>query len=154
MSTSTYSNLENCNNSLRESIQLLKNSTEILKETTSDSLRLKQVLTSTRTYGLVPKLDVDDAKENYRNTMTPQIMKQYVKTQNEVNKLEHKRNELSIKLLNLRDKLKNLQQFKGQELNFENLLRDPRYDQNKVRKLRDLRAQKLRLRYNLSLKHS
>ncbi|KAI5961196.1 SPC19 [Candida pseudojiufengensis] len=149
MSSSTYSNLENCNNSLSESIQLLRNSSELLRETTKDSLRLKQVLTSTRTYGLVPKLDVEDAKENYRNTITPQIMKHYVKIQNEVNKLEHKRNNLSSTLTNLREKLKRYKS-NDQEINFEQLLKDARYDEFKVRKLRDLRAHKLRLKYSLN----
>ncbi|KAI5961991.1 SPC19 [Candida theae] len=147
-----YNNLQNCNNSIKESIELLRSSNQRLRESTSDSSRLKHILSTKKIFGLVSELDLDDAKQSYSETFTPQVNRRYVKLREEINGLEYKSKELSQELKLAREKLNGYRSGRNEwELNTEELQQDPRYDKQKLKRLKDLQSKRSRLQFNVNL---
>ncbi|KAI5961720.1 SPC19 [Candida margitis] len=150
-----YNNLQNSNNSIKESIELLRSSNQKLRESTSDSSRLKYILSTRKIFGLVPELDLDDAKQSYSETITPQVNKRIVKLKEETNKLELRSKELAQELSLAREKLSNYRSGREVwELNTEELSRDSRYDRQKLKRLKDLQNMRSRLQFNVNLMQS
>lgn len=150
-----YNNLQNCNNSIKESIELLRNSNQKLKDSTSDSARLKHILSTKKIFGLVPELDLDDAKQSYSETITPQVNKRFVKLKEETNRLELRLKELAQELNLAKERLNSYRNGReAWELNTDELLQDPRYDRQKLKRLKDLQNMRSRLQFNVNLMQS
>ncbi|CAK9438665.1 uncharacterized protein LODBEIA_P28890 [Lodderomyces beijingensis] len=153
----SLNNLESCNNSLRESIRLLRNSSALIEESVSDTHRVSKALSTRKVFALVPEHDLEDAKQCYKSNITPQVHRQLDRLQDEVKSLQSKRGHLQSKLKLTRTRLRHCeQQQQGEtsggdsDVDFESLLNDRNYDQLKVRKFQTLRYKKNRLQYTLS----
>ncbi|KAI3403921.2 SPC19 [Candida oxycetoniae] len=146
-----YNNLENCSRSLRESIQLLKDCSNDLEEKTLDSKRMIQVLSTKKVFGLIPEFDLDDAKQSYRSTITPQLDEQVHKLEEELQILVLKRKSLASKLKLTKTRLNNYQRgMQSSDVDLEIFVNNKNYDESSVRKLQMLRNKKKRLQYTLN----
>lgn len=157
----TYNNLENCNRSLRESIQLLQRTRELLQDTTLDAERLPKILNTKRVYGLIPEFDLEDARTNYKSSITPQITEQLLVIEDEVQQLVQKRDQLQSKLNLVRGRLSNYEEQHDNvkrdlnlnldlDLDLDLLVNNQSYDQGQLQRLRMLRNRKKRLQHTLS----
>lgn len=159
----TYNNLENCNRSLRESIQLLQRTRELLQDTTLDAERLPKILNTKRVYGLIPEFDLEDARTNYKSSITPQITEQMLVIEDEVQQLVQKRDQLQSKLNLVRGRLSNYEEQHDNvkkdlnlnldldlDLDLDLLVNNQSYDQEQLQRLRMLRNRKKRLQHTLS----
>lgn len=161
-----FNNLENCTNSLRESINILQNSNQLLDDTLKGSNRLSKILSTRKVFDVIPELDLNDAKRNFANNINPQINDNLQKLLDELIKLTTRKNTLlnELKMLKVRSKkYKNKRNNKPTGKNINRLLSDAdiesllnnlklqdKYDIGKIRQLQVLRDKKNRLKYTLS----
>ena len=89
-----FNNLENCTNSLRESINILQNSNQLLDDTLKGSNRLSKILSTRKVFDVIPELDLNDAKRNFANNINPQINDNLQKLLDELIKLTTRKNTL------------------------------------------------------------
>ncbi|KGU18643.1 DASH complex subunit SPC19 [Candida albicans L26] len=161
-----FNNLDNCTDSLRQSIKILQQSNKILDETLQDSTRLTKILSTNKVFDLIPELDLNDAKSNFTKNITPQLNQQLNKLEDELIQLQTKKTTLTNKLKLINVRLKNYEK-KGNEeeggknfnsnglsdIDIDNLLTNRHkngYDVNKLHQLRFLRDKKTRLQYSLN----
>lgn len=112
-------------------------------------------MSTKKIFGLVPELDLDDAKQSYSETITPQVNKRFVKLKEETNRLELRLKELAQELNLARERLNSYRSGReAWELNTEELLQDPRYDRQKLKRLKDLQNMRSRLQFNVNLMQS
>lgn len=157
-----FNNLENCTNSLRESINILKNSNQLLDDTLQGSNRLTKILSTRKVFDLIPELDLNDAKRNFSNNINPQINDNMERLQDELLKLTNRKHTLinELKVLKVRSKEyenrrnRNKRNHQLTDTDIENLLSNhnlhEKYDIGKLRQLQVLRDKKNRLKYTLS----
>lgn len=157
-----FNNLENCTNSLRESINILKDSNQLLDDTLQGSNRLTKILSTRKVFDLIPELDLNDAKRNFANNINPQINDNMERLQDELLKLTNRKHTLinELKVLKVRSKEyenrrnRNKRSHQLTDTDIENLLSNPnlheKYDIGKLRQLQVLRDKKNRLKYTLS----
>ncbi|RCK56518.1 DASH complex subunit SPC19 [Candida viswanathii] len=157
-----FNNLENCTNSLRESIDILKRSNQLLDDTLQGSSRLTKILSTRKVFDLIPELDLNDAKRNFANNINPQITDNMDRLQHELVKLSNQKNDLTSQLKQLKARTKEYDNktTKRRKIHalsdgdIESLLSSPNvhenYDIGKIRQLQVLRDKKNRLKYTLS----
>lgn len=94
----TYNSLSNCISSFNASILLLKDSVDTLNDATKDVHRLKGVLATRKVFGLVPEMDLENAKRSVQNEIKPQMKAITAKIENEVSRLRRKKTNLVSKV--------------------------------------------------------
>lgn len=145
-----YNSLSTCINTLRESVDILGDSVKLLDETTRDVPRLKKVLDTQKVFGLVPEIDLINAKKCFRDEIKPQIDSTMAKIEKEMNKLNRKKTNLRSKYDLQAVRLtssKKRDSFMG--LPIKKINKD-KLDELKLARLRLLRNKKERLKYSLS----
>lgn len=90
--------LEYCIDSLAGSVGLLGQSLDSLDDATADVARLRTVLASEKVFGVVPELDLENAKKQLRQQTHPQIEMMIGKVEKEVTKLRRKKTNLAGKV--------------------------------------------------------
>ncbi|CAX44630.1 19-kda spindle pole component protein, putative [Candida dubliniensis CD36] len=104
-----FNNLDNCTDSLRQSIKILQQSNKLLDETLQDSTRLIKILSTNKVFDLIPELDLNDAKSNFTRNITPQLNQQLNKLEDELIRLQTNKTTLTNKLKLINVRLKNYQ---------------------------------------------
>ena len=66
-----YNSLESCVNSLSASVELLEDALLALDEATHDVPRIKTVMTTNKVFGLVPSIDLENAKRDIHTEIKP-----------------------------------------------------------------------------------
>ena len=139
-----YNSLSNCVSSLSASVALLNESCNTLDEAVADISRLKKVLSITKVFGLVPELDLENAKKNVRHEVGPKMERSLFQIRNELGKLERKRMNLISKADLQRVRLETF------GANPRDLMVTKSVDESKLTRLRVLQNKKDRLKYSLS----
>lgn len=149
-----YNSLASCVESLSASVNLLDESFKTLDEAAHDLSRLQKVLSISKVFGLVPELDLENAKQNVRKEVEPQISNIITKVQNEVSKLERKKMNLVSKVDLQQVRLETFQGSSrdsiGRGVTFRGRVVKGSGDELKVARLKLLQNKKERLKYSLS----
>lgn len=87
----SFNSLSNCVSLLNASVSLLDESIRTLDDAANDLSRLKKVLTINKIYGLVPDLDLENAKQNIKNEVQPHIGEVILRVKKELNHLERRK---------------------------------------------------------------
>lgn len=144
------SSINNCLISLRESVGLLGECVKILGDTTEDAPRLKKVLMTRKVFGLVPEMDLINAKKNFKNGIEPQIEEAIVRIEKEMARLKRRKinlhNKYDLQAVRLASSTKR-DLVAGVSLNKIN---KSSIDELKLARLNLLRNKKERLKYSLS----
>ncbi|CAH2354797.1 DASH complex subunit Spc19p [[Candida] railenensis] len=93
-----YNSLSNCVSSISASVSLLDDSINTLDDAAKDLARLKKVLSIKKVFGLVPESDLENAKQNIKSEVQPQIGSVLVRIRRELNTLERKKMNLIGKI--------------------------------------------------------
>lgn len=89
--------LKECSKSLKASTDMLQLTLDNLDDATKDVPRLKIVLNTEKVFGVVPELDLENAKINLQNKIHPQINFMISKIENELAKLRRRKANLASK---------------------------------------------------------
>lgn len=68
-----YNSLESCVSSLSASVELLDDALLALDEATHDVRRIKTVMTTNKVFGLVPSVDLENAKRDIHTEIKPRV---------------------------------------------------------------------------------
>jgi DASH complex subunit SPC19 len=94
----SFNSLALCVSSLSALVGLLDESIKTLDDAAHDLARLKRVLSITKVFGLVPELDLEDAKQNIKNEAQPQIGSVLERIRRELNVMERRKLNLAAKI--------------------------------------------------------
>lgn len=151
----SYNSLANCIQSLSASVSLLDNSLRTIDDSTRDVNRLRKVLRTNKVFGLVPELDLENAKRSVVNEVRPQIKVIIQKIDRELLRLRRRKTNLTGKVDLQQVRLENASKTNRDSLGSvrggnEGVLLKGDVNEAKIARLRLLQNKKERLKYSLS----
>lgn len=145
-----YNSLSNCVSSISASVSLLDDSIKTLDEAANDLARLKKVLSIKKVFGLVPELDLENAKLNIKLEVQPQIGNVLSRIRRELNVLELKKMNLIGKIDLQEQRLDSARGGRGSVGKLKKITYTGNISDEKLTRLKLLQNKKDRLKYSLS----
>lgn len=146
---SSNQTLQNCTNSLSQSVSLLANSLETLKPITLSFANLNKTLTIQQIFTLVPESDIISTQQNIRAEIEPRINKLMAKIKHKVEKAERQRDTMTTKVRRNDLRISQLRKTQERRATGQQVILDEDEEMQR-QKLRELQAEKLKLRMELS----
>ncbi|ODV67808.1 hypothetical protein HYPBUDRAFT_148114 [Hyphopichia burtonii NRRL Y-1933] len=141
--------LESCVESLKGSVEFLEVSLKRLDEVTRDVPRLKRVLTTDKVFGLVPELDLENAKKKLQHETHPQINIMVEKIEREISRLTRRKNNLTGKIELQRIRIDGARKNTSNDMEIGRVVKGD-INEHKLTRLKLLQNKKERLKYSLS----
>lgn len=141
--------LDYCIDSLAGSVDLLDRSLKSMDEATVDVSRLRSVLSTEKVFGVVPELDLENAKTHLRQQTHPQIEMMMGKIEKEVTKMRRKKTNLAGKVDLQQVRLEGVKGSESGSIAGYKIAKDT-VTESKLGRLKFLQNKKERLKYSLS----
>ncbi|KAK6456270.1 DASH complex subunit Spc19 [Scheffersomyces xylosifermentans] len=150
MTSLPYNSLANCIASLRESVNLLDDSLNILNQTTQDIPRIKNVLLTKRVFGLIPESDLNNAKQNFQIEVEPQVNSLMSRIDKSLQVLHRKHTKLQNRYELQSVRLSSSKRDSLGDVPLSRISKAKNVDEKKLARLQILRIKKERLKYTLT----